>query len=255
MYIYISYFVRRGGGSMTKELSLAQELKKFSEENFDVGTYTQEVHMLNQVYIQDAVQAVYQDNLEELSDMMKSYRKMRKVIAGLPNLENEKFFYECGIFNGAYKILEELNGIYKEQEDCQKLSGLLERKHVQDILLFLYKNPNARQGKIAKDINISPSYLSEILNLLMKTGYVQRYGKNKGTRYCLTKAGRVYSRAADISKKTVNNYIDVDYKECETKEKFLMERINNNNKDNLKKEDEYAKWKQNFRFDSKIMVY
>lgn len=109
---------------MRKELLLAQRLKAISDENFDVGACTQEIRLLNQAYMQDAIQAVYQNKLEDLGGMLKSYRKMRKVIAGLPNLENEVFFYECGIFNGAYKVLEELNTIFMEQADCQNLSKL-----------------------------------------------------------------------------------------------------------------------------------
>ena len=240
---------------MREELLLAQKLKTFSDGNLEMESFVQDIRLLNQTYIQDAMQAVCQDKLEDLSDMLKSYRKVRKVIAGLPNMKNEVFFYECGVFNGAYKVLMELNEIYAEQADYQKFSQLLGRKHVWDILAYLYKNPDARQGKIAKDINISPSHLSEILNLLMRMGYVERYGKNKGTRYCLTKAGRLYSRTAIMSEKRVNDYIDVDYIEIENKEKFLMERINNHDKINLKKEDGYAKLILDFRVDSKAMAY
>lgn len=126
---------------------------------------------------------------------------------------------------------------------------------MRDIFVYLYKNPDARQGKIAKDINVSPSHLSEILNLLMKMGYVERYGKNKGTRYCLTKAGRLYNRTSIMSEKTANDYIYVDYRGIEDKEKFLMGRLNNHDKGRWKKEDEYAKWRQDFRVDSKAVVY
>ena len=240
---------------MRKELLLVQRLKTFSNENFEMEACTQDIHLLNQAYIQDAIQAVYQGKREDLDDMLKSYRKLRKVIAVLPDLGNEVFFYECGIFNGAYKVLEELNQIYMEREKQQKFSQLLDRKHVRDIFMYLYKNPDARQGKIAKDINVSPSHLSEILNLMMKLGYVERYGKNKETRYCLTKTGRLYSRNSIVTETTGNDYIDIDYREIEDKEKFLMGRIKNYNEGRLNKEDEYAKWRQDFRGDSKTVVY
>lgn len=240
---------------MKKENELRQELRGMSGSSFDMAAYAQEMRMFSQAYVQGGVQALSQSAYEDLDDMLKSYRKLRKEIAGLSKTLQESVIYECGIFIGAYKIFEEISSInikLEEQHDAQKL---LERKHVPDILKYLYENPDARQGSIAEKIYISPSYLSEILNLMIQAGYVVRYGKNKNTRYCLARTGRIIYKTRFMHKEKQEAYIDTDYKEIVSKEHFIRARIEEDKKNRLRKEEGYEKWKEDFRTYTGSAIY
>lgn len=240
---------------MKKENELRQELREMSKPSFDLIACAQEMQMFSQAYIQGGVQAFSQNAYEDLDEMLRSYRKLRKEIAGISKTMKESVIYECGIFIGAYKMFEEINRIntrLEEQCDAQKL---LERKHVPDILKYLYENPDARQIIIAEKIYISPNYLSEILNLLMQAGYVERYGKNKNTRYRLSKTGRLIYKKRFVQEEKQEAYIDTDYKEIISKEHFIRERIEEDKKNNLRKEEDYEKWKENFRTYTGFAIY
>lgn len=240
---------------MKKENELCQELRGMSESTLDLTTCVREMQMFSQAYIQGGVQAFSQNAYEDMNEMLKSYRRLRKEIAGLSKTMQESVIYECGIFIGAYKIFEEINRINAKLEEQHNMQKVLERKHVLDIVKYLYENPDARQRSIAETIYISPSYLSEILNLLMQAGYVVRYGKNKNTRYCLTKTGRLIYKNRFMQKERQSAYIDTDYKEIISKDHFIRERIEEDKKDDVRKEESYEKWKEDFRTYNGFTIY
>lgn len=232
--------------SMKKENVLIQQLRTMSSVPFDLSACAEEIRLFSQAYIQSGMQAVSQNAQEDLNDMMQSYRRLRREIANLPKTEKESILYECGIFNGSYRILEEINRVFLKQEEERNAQKLLERRHVPELLKYLYENPDARQRKIAEGIYVSPSYLSEILTLLMQASYVVRYGKNKNTRYSLTRAGKAVYRKRFMKEEAVT-YIDTDYKEILAKDTFIRERTEEYGRDCLWKEADYEKCKENFR--------
>ena len=241
--------------TMKKENELRQELREMSKPSFDMIACAQEMQMFSQAYIQGGVQAFSQNAYEDLNEMVKSYRRLRKEIAGISKTMQENVIYECGIFIGAYKIFEEINRINARLEEHYDAQKLLDRKHVPAILMYLYENPDARQSVIAEKIDISPSYLSEILNLLMQAGYVTRYGKSKNTRYRLAKTGRIIYKKRFMQKEKQEAYIDTDYKEIISKEHFIRERIKEDKKNNYRKEEDYEKWKEDFRTNTGFAIY
>ncbi len=228
------------------KLTLEQSLRMLSTQSLETTVceaelYTQEMQELNQAYIQNAKQAIQKNAQDDMEKMLKIHRKLRKTIAGMHKTPKECLAYECGIFIGSYTIIEEMHSALLTKAEQQKCKGLLDRKHVQDILHYLYQNPDARQGKIAEDVNISPNYLSEILNLLLNAGYVTRYGKNKGTRYCLTKTGRFHCNPHKVPIEQPKDYIDVEYQEIFDKEQFWKERAKDHKRMNFKEEFIYEK--------------
>lgn len=252
---------------MMKESTIVQQIIAVAEGKSDIAICTQQMQAWNQSYIQSALQAVSQNTQEDLGEMLKRCRKMRKTIAGIPKTKNEVFVYECGIFNGTYKILEEINRIYMNQKDYRASLDLLERKHVCDILDYLYKNPNARHNSIAENTDIKPNYLSQLLQLLKKAGFVEREGKHKSTKYYLTRIGRQTYRAYTAERVKTEDYIDImegfkeipyekDYEKITDKRCFEKERFSESDKNGLKGEERYGytKWKENFRINSAIAV-
>lgn len=231
---------------MKQEAALLYQLRNITKDCMNVAEYAYEMRMLNQSYIQGAMQAVCHEEQEELGEILKNYRKLRKTIGSLERTDRESFDYECGIFAGTYKIFVEIEELCEKRRVQRDFEELLQRKHVTDVINYLYKNMNAKQGDIAENVQVSPSHLSDILNRLMEAGYVERYGRSKGTRYNLTKAGRETCRQLKKKKKTVEVCIEAGFRIVSDKERFLKEISVENEKGILKKEDKYAKWKKNF---------
>lgn len=230
---------------MTREMTLVQKLEEVSKGTVDVLSCIQEVQSLNQTYVQSIVQAMQQYQQSDVSEMLKSHRKLRKAIAYMEKTQTQMLVYECGTFAGVYRVMEETNRIKLDQEEQRELLAPLERKHVNDVLNYLYENPEARQGKMAEKIGISPSHMSEILNLLLKTGYVKRYGEHKNTRYYLSRAGKQAYMAQSVEDEP-EEWLDIDYKEIINKENFIKERALDNERYHKREEDEYANWASYF---------
>lgn len=147
-------------------------------------------------------------------------------------------------------MLEETNRAGREQEERRKTLAPLERKHVDEVLDYLYRNPDARHGKMADEIGVSASYLSELLNLLLKTGYICRYGEHKNTRYRLTKTGRQARKAKagkwEKREELREELIDIEFKEIMEKDNFMKERFRETERHIESEEEEYAKWNRYF---------
>ncbi|MCM1541286.1 MAG: Rrf2 family transcriptional regulator [Blautia sp.] len=246
-----------------KELTMVQQIITYAEGKTDVEVCTRQIQEWNQDNIQSAMQAVSQNAFDDLAEILKHGRKMRKAIVGLPKSDTELFMYECGISNGVQKVLEEIHRLYMDQQDNRDFLNLLERKHVWDILVYLYQNPNARHNIIAENVNIKPNHLSEILLLLREAGFVEREGNHKSTKYYLTRIGRQTYKIYATQKAGSDDYMDIigDIREIPDEKEYIQivdkryyekERFTETCRRTLKGEDRYgdAKWKEHFRIDS-----
>lgn len=252
---------------MMQESTMIKQIAAYAEGSGDVQVCTQQMQDWNQANIQSAIKAIANNAQEDLGEMLKHCRKMRKAIAGMPKKDGEAFAYECGIFNGTYKFVEEVHRIYLDQQESQNLLDLLGRKHVGDILVYLYKNPNARHNSIAENVDIKPNYLSEILRKLREAGFVEREGTHKSTKYYLTRTGRQTYKIYVTQRTETEDYIDaIDFREILDEKEYVKiteKRIYKkgmyyeSEKSNLKGEDRYgdAKWKENIRSDSEAADY
>lgn len=250
---------------MIQESTMVKRITAFAEGTTDVSVYTQQMQNWNQANIQSVMQAIAQNAQENLGEMLKHYRKIRKAIAGMEKTSDGAFLYECGIFNGTYKIAEEIHRIYLDQQDSRNALNLLGRKHVGDILVYLYKNPNARHNSIAEHVDVKPNHLSEILRFLREAGFVEREGTHKNTKYYLTRTGRQTYKIYFMQRARTEDYIDIigDFREIPDEKEYVRivdrrfyekEKFRESGKSNLKGEDRYgdAKWKENNRIDSEI---
>lgn len=175
--------------------SITNIFTKDENENSEFSDILEEkLQLINRSYIQSSIQSICQEDYEELNNLLKSHKKLRRILSSMQKNDNENFFYEAGTFIGAYRVFSELSDAATDREYNRENKKLLDCKHIKDLMVYLYRAPYSRQKNIAEGIDARPNYLSEILNKLMQAGYVERYGKNKGTQYCLTKIGRQICR-------------------------------------------------------------
>lgn len=244
------------------EMEYIQALNTVSDEQVS-DIVCRELRELNQACVQSGLQMIRVKDIDEMDRMLKSYRRLRRTMADLPKDNTERVFYECGIFNGVYKVLSGVNTFFSDQkvlrENMQSIlernrQNVLDRKHVLDILDYLYKNPNARQGSIAKGVRIAPNHLSQLLNSLLSVGYIERYGKYKDTCYSLTEEGRMDYESRVLLQKRRHGYV-IELAELRDKERFIQRRYKGRNRGILKKEDGYGKGKLPFSNNTKIAGY
>lgn len=232
---------------MRKNEMLACQIKAVVDDNANAAACVAELKAFNLSYRQDLVQAVRQENYERMENMLNMYHRLRKMLAALPKTEMDAVYYEAGAFCGTYRVFMDLEEVVLEQEKIRKHNSLLGRKHVADILDYLYDHPYARQKSIAEGVKVQANYLSEILNRLLDAGYVERYGKNKSTQYCLTRAGKKVCSVKCQNVEKTDIIVEVECWEIREKEDFLKNRLEKNDRDYLRKEEHYAEWKADFR--------
>lgn len=240
---------------MRKNEMLAGRIKAAVDGNADAKACVAELKAFNLSYRQDLVQAVRQENYERIENMLNTYHRLRKTLALLPRTEMDVIHYEAGAFCGTYRVFMDLEEVVLEKEKIRKQSSLLGRKHVTDILDYLYYNPYARQKSIAEGVNVQANYLSEIMNRLLDAGYVERYGKNKSTQYCLTRSGKKVCSVSCQKEEKTDIIVESEYREIQEKEDFLKNRLEKNDRDYLRKEEHYAEWKADFRDYTAASIY
>lgn len=180
---------------------------------------------LSRSMLKDTVQAFTLDLSQELFQIKKENTQIQRTLASLPKTELESFYYASGVFTGAYGTVVELYEHAVAHEAWRGRLNLLKKKHIKDILVYLYHNPYARQKHIAESVKIQPNYLSELLHLLLDAELVERTGKNKSTQYYLLRSGRQMVREQILPNEAEKLIIDVDYKEFEKKEQFLEGKV------------------------------
>ena len=74
---------------MKQEMALLCQIRKLPKDCTEVTEYVREMNVLNQSYIQSALQAVSQEESEKLGEILKNYRKLRRVIASIERTERE----------------------------------------------------------------------------------------------------------------------------------------------------------------------
>lgn len=121
-----------------------------------VETLTGSARMLQELsrfMLKDTVQVFTSGMSQELLEIRRENRRLQRTLVSLPKTERESFYYEAGVFIGAYGTVVELQEAFAacEEQKCQL--NLLNKKYVKDILLFLYQNPYSRQKHIAERRN------------------------------------------------------------------------------------------------------
>lgn len=132
------------------------------------------------------------NNLKELQKELLKYQKWTDGIAGVFDTEDEKIAYQMGMLGGTVAAITQLKD---EQEQIKSYEiAHLDTKYQESIIEQLIGKEYIQHNQLAKNLNISPSQLSTIMNKLddehQNIISMSRVGKFK--YYCLTDLGRRY---------------------------------------------------------------
>ena len=104
------------------------------------------------------------NNLKELQKELLKYQKWTDGIAGVFDTEDEKIAYQMGMLGGTVAAITQLKD---EQEQIKSYEiAHLDTKYQESIIEQLIGKDYIQHNQLAKNLNISPSQLSTIMNKL-----------------------------------------------------------------------------------------
>lgn len=147
------------------------------------------------------------ENAFQLSRRVNIFAKKIKKIA---MRHQDHYLYMMGFFNGTYSAFR--NTLSHQNENAVftvAMSQLIVRKHVKEILEYLYDNENTQNKRLCSVLNLRPNLLCKKLDPLIRAGCVVRYSAGKYAFYSLSDQGKRYVKnILGYKKKTV---IDTEY--------------------------------------------
>lgn len=147
------------------------------------------------------------ENAFQLSRRVNIFAKKIKKIA---MQHQDHYLYMMGFFNGTYSAFR--NTLSHQNENAVftvAMSQLIVRKHVKEILEYLYDNENTQNKRLCSVLNLRPNLLCKKLDPLIRAGCVVRYSAGKYAFYSLSDQGKRYVKnILGYKKKTV---IDTEY--------------------------------------------
>lgn len=132
------------------------------------------------------------NNLKELREEIEKYQKWINAVSGTFDTEEEKIAYQMGLLGGTVAAVTQLKEYQEQTEEYEKAS--FDTKYQEGIIEQLIGEDYIQHNQLAKNLNISPSQLSTIMNKLddgrQNIISMSRMGKFK--YYCLTDMGKRY---------------------------------------------------------------
>lgn len=199
----------------------------------EIKTYEKELNqmqMQNNEFAQMCIQLFEEKSYEELELYLEQYRKKRKLLKKELDNQDLSIVYKSQFvqtFNIMYKLLE----ISNREHDLQiNVIGITKnRKNAKPVILYLYKNPYARQRDIRNNINIARTTLSDLLKELVSARLVHKFENNENPFYELTveMAQYVKNNFEDFNEVEIIDYDEIiNYKKdvIEVKTEFLRDR-------------------------------
>ena len=109
--------------------------------------------------------------------------------------KEDAYLYAMGVFNGVYAACKKMTELKSEEQIFYiRMSKIVERKHMKDILKYVYRNERVRNGQICAALQIQSNLLSKALHPLLDVDCLIRFGTGKNTFYSLSLFGKNYVR-------------------------------------------------------------
>ncbi len=132
------------------------------------------------------------NNLKELQGLLERYQKWTDAAVGVFETEEEKIAYQMGVLGGTTAAIQQLKENQNQIIEYRMLH--LDTKYQDQIIEQLIDKDYVQHNQLAKNLKISTSQLSVIMNKFNAENQnvisVSRVGKYK--YYCLTDMGKRY---------------------------------------------------------------
>lgn len=191
----------RGVNTMNKYKKIGDMLLDSTEPSKDMveefKTFTEEFGIECCKYLVHGEQ-------EELLHKLNIVGRIQNLIRR--NIQDEMNYY-MGMFSGIYNEMKLLVPECMNKDNFESMmDDLYARRHVSDILQFIFSNPNSQHKDIMKAVHISSSYVSELLRELVEIRCLKKTGSGKFRFYELTMDGKRYVlKRKNADKKNVNH--------------------------------------------------
>lgn len=174
-----------------------------------------------------------EERKEEFTKYLNLARRIERTMEKELSSDQERRFFSMGEFCGIYRFVKQLLEPLEEKVDFEKkMNYLFKKKHIPDILNYIYANSEAQHKELVSIACVGANYTSELLNELIDAECIKKTQIGKYTFYELTMNGRRFVKKQIKSEKE-NTYRDYyeDYLALDKIINRTNERgwVNNNN--------------------------
>lgn len=210
----------------SKELkvTISGEIIKYVEDDFGAPIDAQYNDYMNNVInltvnniVKNMIEKRFDSVIHQLEIQRKSRNKVRKAFMKQNN-QSMLLAYNLGKYDGVYSTMAEVIEKTVSQNQIDEIYNHIKtKKHLINIILYVYENPLVNHKKICDAIGVKPNYLSELMISLNKYGLINKYSFSKYTNYSLTEKGK---KVYEFNKK---NTVIIDYDRIKSLKQSEME--------------------------------
>lgn len=165
--------------SLAAELDGVKDNEKLIEKLKDI----------NKNYTNDIAYRIISRDVVGVSEDMYVYEKlMRNLIRKYPADNTERKLYS--VIGETVSISKVASAFYnysvsKEQFE-RKVRRILQRRHVEQVVSYVYRKPDIRHGELSRELGITASVLTQLMSVLIENGIVCKFVEGKYSFYELS---------------------------------------------------------------------
>lgn len=190
--------------------NITKLINTLDDENEDI------INQLSQAveeFSTDCGWAILHENQDVLISKLNLARRIQNKMKRNVNGKREEFVYLMGVFSGIFKEINLLLApLERKNTFLEIMTCLYQKKHIPEILKFLYDNPDARHKDIASAINVNTNQASELLNELVQARCIINTKIGKTSIYALTMDGVRFLKKQIERSQAESLYNDIDDK-------------------------------------------
>lgn len=187
------------------------EKYKYCQDKIQQGTLEErDIQWICDDYMNIFVEYYVSKRREEMRQKLSVAHRFRNMFA---KTIKDYLSYYIGIFSGMTKSFEILSKAASRQEYFHNtMTALYAKSKVKEILEYLYAHPESQHKMIVESMDISKSYLTQLLRELEREGCVERFATGKRSFYSLSVGGQAFVRKKRAEREFVKpNFFDEKY--------------------------------------------
>lgn len=188
-------------------------LKLVNDSEYVIEDRISELAQAVEEFSTDCSLAILHDKQDDLISALNMARRIQYNIKKNVSGDREEFVYLMGVFSGIFKEVNLLLlPLERKNTFLEIMTCLYQKKHIPEILKFLYANPDARHKDIASAINVNTNQASELLNELVQARCITNTKIGKSSLYALTTDGVRFLKRQLERSQTEPLYQDIEDK-------------------------------------------
>lgn len=173
------------------------ELKKLLENNVNEEYLNYYLKQINDELLYEILYYYKRKNKDKLNQYLSIGNRYQKLFSSIITENKGKKYCSIalliGEFNGIMKVIDKLINLLIKEENTQNIISLCKHNnYIKEMLQIIYRNPSIRHKDLLDKMEINSFYLNKLVELLIPTKSINKYGFGSNCYYELTLEGRYY---------------------------------------------------------------